>query len=134
LQQLLIQYFENTITRADCEELLVYLDEGDPLTISATIDEVLKVNPPEILKFDRDKKTDVYDRLIAEIHQRQTTTDQQSPSRKFSVVPWIKVAALLVAAVSVAILLYNNKQSDLNMPAVVSPNEKDITLPEYNEA
>lgn len=134
LQQLLTQYFESTIARADCEELLAYLDEGDPLTISETIDQVLKANPPETLKFNRDRKTDVYNRLIAEIHQRQTKTDQQLPTRKLGIVPWIKVAALLVAATSVGILLYNNKQSDFNMPAVGSATENDITLPEYNEA
>src|SRR3546814_6852528 len=97
LQHLLTQYFENTITRADCVELLAYLDEGDPVILSAAIDQALQMNSSGVVPFDLDKKADVYNRLYAEIHQRQTTTNQQLPSRTFNIVPWIKIAALLVA-------------------------------------
>lgn len=135
LQRLLTQYFENAITREDCEELLAYLDEGDPLVISEVIDEALQVGATQTLRFDREDKADVYSRLLSDINRRQITTDQQFTSRKFSIASWVKVAALLVAVVSVGIiLLYDAKQSGFNSPAVVSQDENDIALPEYNEA
>lgn len=134
LQQLLTQYFENAITKVDCEELLAYLDEGDPSAISGAIDQVLQKSTLKAMRFDPGKKTGVYNRLVAEIHQRQTTASQQVPPRKLSIAPWMKVAALLVAATSIGILLYNTRNADSPAQTIVSETKNDITLPEYNEA
>ena len=134
LQQLLTQYFENTITRTDCEELLAYLDEGDPVILSAAIDQALQMNSSGAVPFGLDKKADVYNRLYAEIHERQTTTNQQLPSRTFNIVHWIKIAALLVAATTIGILLYNTEQVNFDTQTLVSEADNDITLPAYNEA
>lgn len=135
LQQLLTRYFENTITRVDCEEMLAYLDEGDPLTISSAIDRVLEGNSSNnVLPVDFDKKEDVFNRLITEIHQSQAMTNEPFPSHKFSIVPWLKIAALLVAVTLVGILLYNNRPSGFSMPPIVSENRDDISLPEHSEA
>src|SRR5690606_18530659 len=132
LQQLLTRYFENTITKVECEEMLTYLDEGDLLTISSAIERALEGNcSNNVLPVDFDKKEDVFNRLITGIHQRQAMTNEPLPYHKFSFVPWLKIAALLVAVTLVGILLYNNRPSGFSMPPIVSENRDDISLPEH---
>ncbi len=134
LQQLLTQYFDNTITKEDCEDLLKQLDEGNPSTISAAIDQALTTDKAGVRAFSPDRQKHVYNRLISEIHERRTTTTPQVPSRKPGIIPWVKVAALLVAAVSIGIILYNNKQPEGNTPQIIAEQGNSITLPEQNQA
>ncbi|WP_262247381.1 FecR family protein [Parapedobacter soli] len=134
LQQLLTQYFENTITREDCEELLAYLDDGDPEGVSGAIDRAFQKRSFAALRFDPERKDTIYNQLIAEIRQRQAVSSQQLPAHKFSIAPWLKVAALLIAAVTVGFLLYQATGTGFGVSPEVSENKNEITLPEHNEA
>lgn len=134
LQQLLRQYFDNTITREDCEDLLTHLDDGDPSTVSVAIDRALEINKASVSRFEPDRRKHVYDQLISEIHERQAIPTQQVAPRNVSTIPWMKVAALLVAAISIGILLYTKKQSAIITIPIVSESKDSITLPEHNQA
>ncbi len=134
LQQLLTQYFDNSITRTDCEELLNYLDEGNPSIISAAIDQALMKDKPEVLWFNPERQKYVYSKLISEIHERQAIATQQAAPRNRSAIPWMKVAALLVAVISIGILLVNKKQQGINTSSIASESKTSITLPEHNQA
>ncbi len=110
------------------------MDEGDPATLSAAIDHVFQVDSSGVLRFGPDKQSDVYDRLKAEIQQRQVTVTPQLAPRKFSFIPWIKIAALWLVAASIGLFMYYTMQPDFSAPATVAEVKNDIRLPEYNEA
>lgn len=134
LQQLLTQYFDNTIARADCEDLLNYLDEGSPSIVAMSIDRALETNKATGSSFNPDRKKNVYSRVVSEIHALQTTPTQQATPHKLYTFPWMKIAALFMAAIIVGILLYENQQSGADTSSIASESENSITLPEHNQA
>ena len=132
-RHLLAQYFDNTISRQDCEELLGHLDEADPAIVSQAIDHALKTDRPTTVAFDPDKQKQVYNQLVSEIHKRQAATAPSTHGRRLNVSALIKVAALLAAVLSVAILLYTTKQPE-NNSIIASANNRGIVLPDHNQA
>ena len=134
LQYLLTQYFDNTISRGDCDELLRYLDEGEPSIVSAAIDQVVKADKPTTI-FYRERQKYVYGQLVSKIHQQQASMPEVKQLRRFHIAPWIKVAVLLVTVISIGILLYyNNRQPNQADPSIAFEKSNDILLPDYNQA
>ena len=131
---MLNRYFESTITRADCEELLTYLDEGDPSMISVAIDQVFKADGTAV-SFTADQQESVYNRLLAHIQSRQSDMrEEQSPARVRNVV-WLRIAAMLTIVVSVGILLYIKPMINKETARQEQPQQhNDILLPDQNQA
>lgn len=132
LQQLLTLYFNNTINRKDCEELLQYLDEktGSSDNIPPLIDEWLSTIPAKA-PFRQDRREEVYEKLMADISRRSAVS-----LPKVRRIRWAYVAAVLTVAVSLALLIYRNTQSFSNEYVQVAEAEPagDIVLPEGHKA
>lgn len=133
LQYLLKQYFDNTISREDCDELLRYLDEGESSAISAAIDQAMVADKPSITFYSAQQKK-IYDQLISSIHQQQVEQFEVVKPHGFNWRNWIKIAALLVASVSVGILLFNYPDQNRPAHATGQKENSDILLPNYNQA
>lgn len=131
-QLLLKKYIDNTIEREDCHELLEYLDTMDTSFVSSAIDRVLQAANDQTT-FEPDRQKHVYHQLIAEIHERQLTPSQIKPTKKRFLFSFVKVAAVLVAAIAIGSWLYNNKQ--LDSASLQSNTSGDsILLPDRNQA
>ncbi len=132
---LLKQYFDNTITRDDCEELLKYLDEGKPTMISAAIDEVLKAEktPPT---FSTQQKETVYRELAKKMQQRETDIPQPSlsPRRPIAPLRWIGIAASVMLILSVGLVRYFHPSGSENSAMSSKEITNDILLPDDNQA
>lgn len=134
LQQLLNQYVENTITRADCEELLTYFDEGDPSVISVAIDQVFKTGGATV-SFAANQKENVYNRLLAHARERQSEMQGERSMPRARSLAWIRIAALLTVVVSVGVLLLYIKPAVDEGARQEQPLERnDILLPDQNQA
>ncbi len=134
LHRLLNQYFSNTIGKEDCELLLKYVDEGEPSKVSDAIDRVLESKESSV-GFGTDRKQHVYDRLMSEIHGRQTTIIHTTRQSRYRTSFWLRIAAFLVATISVGILLYEYTRQPATPSAFAPPaTPGDIALPERNQA
>lgn len=132
LQLLLKKYVDNTITREDCHELLEYLDTTDTSFVSSAIDQALQT-ANEQPAFEPQRQKHVYDQLLAEIQERQLTPSPIRPTKKHFLFSFVKVAAVLVAAIAVGSWLYNGKQ--LDEADLQSNTMRDsILLPDRNQA
>ena len=133
LQKLLSRYFDNTITPTDCEALLAYLDEGDPVIISSAIDEVVKEEHSAAVPFTIDQQTRVYHRLIANIRKRQSDiTPPSQPGMGTAV--WLRLVAVLAIVFSVGGLLYFKSSVNDQGAQKVTQQVYDILLPDENQA
>lgn len=132
LQQLLARYFDNTINKEDCEEILKYLDDGHSSSISAAIDQVLEKDRPTIT-FDPQRQENSYTRLITDIRERQADIQEPplSPTRYFKL--WLRIAAMLAIVFSLAFLLHLNSSENDRRSAIAEKND-DILLPDQNQA
>lgn len=130
LRQLLSQYFDNVISRADCERLLQYLDETDPAPVSGIIDEVLNQKRPTA-PFAEAQRNRIYDRLMTNIEERNepAPTEKSVPARARW---WIRVAAAWVAVVSIGLLIYYTGSKSVSLPETAVGS--DILLPDDTQA
>ncbi|MBN8858072.1 MAG: FecR domain-containing protein [Sphingobacteriales bacterium] len=132
LRQLLALYFNNTIEREDCEELLQYLDEmvGDSGDIPPLIDECLSAIPAKAA-FSQERREQVYEKLITDINRRSAVNIP-----KVRRIRWIHVAAILIVTISLALLIYRNTLSFSNEHLQIAKKEPvmDIVLPEGHKA
>ncbi len=133
LQDLLKQYFDNTISREDCGELLRYLDEGESSAISSAIDQALVTDKSSVTFYSTQQKK-IYNHLISKIHQQQIEEFEVVQSHGFNLRHWIKIAAVLVAVIAVGILLYTNQYRNQSLYAIEDKASGDILLPNYNQA
>ncbi len=76
---LLHQYFDNSINRADCEELLAYLDQADTAVVNSAIDETLLDNQ-QLATFDVFDRERVYKQLTSD-HRFQEIKDGTRQSK-----------------------------------------------------
>lgn len=134
LLYLLKQYFDNTITKSDCEELLKLLDEGRASEISAAIDQTLTTDSPSET-FSPSRKNHVYNQLISEIHERQSATFHTPTTRKNRFISYLKIAAVFTAIISIGIWLHHitrpdiaNLQSDLQRDSILLPDRNQAIL------
>lgn len=132
LQQLLARYFDNTINKDDCEEILKYFDEGDPSSISVAIDQALEMDRSTIT-FDSQQQENIYNRLIADIRERQVDIQVPSLSRTRYLKLWLRIAAVFAVVVSVASLFYLNSSDSVSISEVAKKKD-DILLPDQNQA
>ncbi|SEL39118.1 FecR family protein [Parapedobacter koreensis] len=135
LQDLLTRYFDNDISRTDCERLLKYLDEGDPSVISAAIDEVLE-RKKTLPVFSRQRQVHTYNQLLAVIQQQQADMRRQTVSRPLSVFlsPWVWAAAMVAAVFSIGLILYFNSSNNTPPVTAMETVTDDILLPDHNQA
>lgn len=134
LRRLLAQYFNNTISRADCELLLQYLDEADFAPVSAIIDDVLKTEQPAA-PFEPGLQQRIYDRLTADIQERQKAALSQPTAVGRPLGRWTRIAALWIVAIAASLLLYV-RLSDPAARAVreTAATPDDILLPDGAQA
>ena len=78
LQSLLKQYFNNTISSADCIELLDYLNSTDTGELTESIDEEL-LNLSEGPNFSADRSQDVLKKIKADPRFTQGTASPVAP-------------------------------------------------------
>jgi len=135
LRRLLAQYFDNTISRSDCELLLQHLDESDSAQLSAIIDDVLKVRHRAV-PFEQAQQTRIYSRLAADISKRREITPRsRSTAADKPFARWARIAALWLAAIATALWLHLQFNSAPSLPqqaAATIPD--DIVLPDDNQA
>ncbi|MGK6350564.1 FecR family protein [Parapedobacter sp. DT-150] len=133
LQQLLAQYFDNTVTRKDCEELLRYLDEEAPASVSTAIDEALETGNTLMVRFNRERQDQLYRELMDTVNRHQADDQPQIASRKSDLTAWFRIAAILIAAISIGLFLYFNP-SNPDSPPTIAKQADDILLPDHNQA
>src|SRR5690606_24481444 len=134
LRVLLSQYFNNSISREDCEELLKYMDEENNAHVSRLINEYFE-DTIDIKPFDENQKDDIFSRITHDIQKHQGA--ELSPSNKslsFTLRTWYRAAAVLVLALSVGFLIYKNSGTDSLEEQMLADIENDIELPNSNSA
>src|SRR5690606_5506685 len=134
LRILLSQYFNNSINREDCEELLRYIDEEDDPHVSRLIDEHFE-GGFEIKPFKKSQKDLVFSRLMADMQkQNDVKSEPSTKSISFRVRDWYQIAAVLVLACSIGFLIYKKSGTDPLEDRMRSKVENDIILPNSNSA
>jgi len=139
LRILLSEYFNNSITREDCEELLKYLDEQElkaqeDLNVSQLIDEQFGSAIPPV-SFEKDKKANTYLRIMSDIQARQKDT-LPNPRKSFLIntKTWFKAAAALFVVFSVGLLIYLNGDNSLNEEQSLVEVSDDLTVLDSQDA
>jgi len=133
LQYLLTQYFDNTITRADCMELLRYLDHADPKVVQPFIDAALKAKRPEAT-FASVQQKRTYGQILSNIKQLQGEPDPEMEStanRPIWNKRWLQIAAGLLIVFSVAAVIYRTSLRTQQQP---NHSASDILLPDGQRA
>ena len=132
LQLLLKKYVDNTISREDCRELLEYLDNTDTAFVSSAIDQALQAaNGPAT--FESNRQQHVYQQLIAEIHERQSTPLRIRSAKRNFLFSFAKIAAVLVAVLAIGYWLFHTKQLD-TADLQGNTTRDSILLPDHNQA
>lgn len=132
LKRLLHQYFTNTINRADCLDLLNYLDNTDPDEVIDLVDEeMLSLN--EAPQFSEQQANTVLNRIKTDPRFTIPGTEEQQPRvTKFYQKAWFKIAATLLFFGATALVV--NHKNTLNKTAdSVKPQPEQI-LPGGNRA
>lgn len=133
LRQLLAQYFDNTISRKDCELLLKHLDKTDPALVSKIIDELLDKKRPNVSFREKQRKR-VYNQLVIKINQRNEPDSTVVPVRLLSR-RWVHIAALLMAIVSIGLLLHHVSSVPAGQDQLTTAGiPEDILLPDDTQA
>jgi len=130
---LLHQYFDNSINRADCEELLAYLDRADPLVVNEMVDQALSDRTGEVAFGEADRQR-VYTQLIADRRFQENKSDKAAfriaPLKKILRVAAVCIIACFVGyAANYAFQAYIDRQS-----AIAVMKSDDILLPDENKA
>ncbi|MET1055638.1 MAG: FecR domain-containing protein [Pedobacter sp.] len=100
LRELLQQYFDNSISKADCKELLDYLDTDDLQEIAPLMDEILFLLP-DTAELDQSESVAVYNAIRANHHLPQT--DHILKSSRGIANKWYYIAAMVLIALSVSL-------------------------------
>lgn len=129
IKTLISQYFNNSISRKDCMELLKYMDDHEEV-VSPLIDKYLQAEELSG-EFSSYQKEQTYDRILS-------TLNRSNSSKK----NWIKlissrrvlypVAAVLMIAILVGGLIYQNKNTEIPTQSLVL--QDDILLPDSSNA
>jgi transmembrane sensor len=137
LQRLLHQYFNDTINRADCIELLDYLNNTDPDDIADLIDkELFTLNKgPE---FKGRQSADVLSRIKADprfASVSATAGDDEQVVVRFYQRKWLQVAAALLVFGTAALLIFNNSnKSAQTTPKYTAHQQPTAIVPGTNKA
>ncbi|RVU02389.1 FecR family protein [Mucilaginibacter limnophilus] len=130
LKSLLRSYFDNTISDADCVELLSYMDKH-PHEVERAVDETLPADDTGP-KFSEQQAQDVLSRIKAD---GRFVTVLQPPVIKFYQRRWLQVAAILLVILTAVIVVLNKNNTPANIaeniiqkPIVPGSNKAMLTL------
>jgi len=137
LHSLLHQYFNNTISRADCIELLDYLNNSDPDEIVDIIDEEL-LTLDEGPEFRGRQSQEVLNSIKSDPRFTQVLLQEHQPKViKFYQKSWLRIAAALLVFSTAGVLLINHKNNVIKTanrlannqsPTMIVPGSKKATL------
>jgi len=113
LKRLLHDYFNDTISHADCMELLGYLKNADAGKIEAYISEdLLKLDEgPELMP---SQARNIWKQITSDARYTASAvhiTDNQSPTIKLYRRTWFQVAATLLVFLAVGLIFFNRQFS-----------------------
>jgi len=134
LRKLLLQYFENSISKSDCKELLNYLDAVDHQEIAPVIDELL-LSLPDTNRLDRSDS----DAIFKAIHSdpRFSEIDQDAIRSGGKSLRWYYVAATVLLFISAGLVYFKDTggagdtkivSTTLKSPITIEPGSKKATL------
>lgn len=121
LEQLLSAYFNNTIDRDACAELLKYIDEADGGNTLTAIDLVLQQYKSGPV-FNEIQAQDVFGRILSDYRMAERNNikpNNQSLIAKISYGSWFRYAAVLFVFLGFGIYLLNNR----NIPKIQAAGE-----------
>lgn len=137
LKRLLHQYFNNSISGADCIELLEYLNAANPGELDELIDYELSALD-EGPDFKGQQSQDVLDRIKSDLRftsvPAEETEEEQPEVIRFYQRRWVQVAAaVLICCAAGLIILKNQKpqESKIELARLIKP---DVIVPGSNKA
>lgn len=110
LEQLLFAYFNNTIDREECAELLKYIDEADGESSLMAIDIVLQQYKSGPV-FNEVQAKEVFGRILSDYRMAERNSikpNNQNPIAKISYGSWFRYAAVLFVFLGLGIYFLNN--------------------------
>jgi transmembrane sensor len=137
LKRLLAEYFNNSISSADCEELLTYLSSADPAMLDELIDiefAALDEGP----RFTGKQSQDVLNRIKTDPRFGQPIYDEQTNRPKiikFYQRRMVRIAAAILVFFIAGLAVFNNRKAKTdnqiatnNKPAVIVPGSNKAIL------
>jgi len=137
LKRLLAEYFNNSISSTDCEELLTYLSSADPVELDELIDiefAALDEGP----EFKGQQSQDVLSRIKADPRFNQPAHDDQEDKPKvikFYQRRFVQVAAAILVFFIAGLVVFNNRKgitgskiAKNNKPAAIVPGSNKAIL------
>lgn len=135
LKRLLAEYFNNSISSADCEELLTYLSSADP----AELDELIDIEFAELdegPEFTGQQSQDVLSRIKADPRFGQPVHDDQTDRPKivrFYQRRLVQVAAAILVFFIAGLVVFNSRKAKTNSE-IVKNNNPAVIVPGSNRA
>jgi len=125
LRELLLQYFENSISKTDCKELLNYLDAVDHQEIAPIVDELL-LSLPDTNRLER---TDA-DAIYNAIHSDPRFSEIDKTVKRTGGIPkrWYLVAATVFLFLSVSLLYFKTTNTGRETKTVATGSKSSIGI------
>lgn len=136
LQRLVHQYFNDTISRADCIELLDYLNNANPDEIADIIDTDL-INFNKGPEFKENQSADVLSRIKSDPRFKQQPPVVEEPPIvvvKFYRRRWLQIAAALLVFGTAALVIFNKNISNQTTKKSTANQESAAIVPGSNRA
>jgi len=135
LQRLVHQYFNDTISRADCVELLDYLNNTNPDEIADVIDKEL-INFNKGPEFRGKQSADVLSRIKSDPRFKQSPVVEEAYPVvvKFYRRRWLQIAASLLVFGTAALIIFNKNTSNQATKKDNADQESAAIVPGSNKA
>ena len=135
LQRLVHQYFNDTISRADCIELLEFLNNTNPDEIADAIDTEL-INFSKGPEFKGKQSADVLSRIKSDPRFAQNPIVEETDPVvvKFYRRSWVQIAAALLVFGTAALIIFNKNISSQTTKKHNSDQEAAAIVPGSNKA
>ncbi|MDP9080600.1 MAG: DUF4974 domain-containing protein [Bacteroidota bacterium] len=135
LQRLVHQYFNDTISRADCVELLDYLNNTNPDEIADVIDTEL-INFNKGPEFKGKQSADVLSRIKSDPRFTQPPVGEEAYPVvvKFYSRRWFQIAAALLVFGTAALAIFNKNISNQTTKKRAADQETAAIVPGSNKA
>ena len=125
LRELLLQYFENSISKSDCKELLNYLDAVDHQEIAPVIDELL-LSLPDTHRLERTDSDAIYNA----IHSDPRFSEIDKTVYRWGGISkrWYFVAATVFLFISVGLLYFKSRDTEQDTKTVATRSKSSIAI------
>ncbi|SHN29298.1 FecR family protein [Mucilaginibacter sp. OK098] len=135
LQRLVHQYFNDTISRADCVELLEYLNNTNPDEIADVIDTEL-INFNKGPEFRGKQSADVLSRIKSDPRFTQSPVVEEAYPVivKFYSRRWFQIAAALLVFGTAALIIFNKNTSNQATKKYTADQGAGAIVPGSNKA